>query len=88
MLHQLITIYTTGFWMIMLAGALFFLCLPICLGEYGQSLPSNNVIRLISVNSEFVYAGEQCRMTGNEVCVIPHITPNKLSFRDHRHRLG
>lgn len=74
--------------MIMLTGALFLLGLPVFSGKNCELLPINNVIRLVPVISEFVYAGKQSRMTGNEACIIHNIIHNKLLFRDHRHRLG
>lgn len=74
--------------MIMLTGVLFLLGLPVFSGKNYELLPFNNVIRLIPVVSEFVYAGKQSRMTGNEACIIHNIIHTKLLFRDHRHRLG
>lgn len=88
MLDQIITLYTSEIGMIMLAGALFILGFPIFPGKNYELLPINNVIRLIPVVSEFVYAGRQSRMTGYEACIIPYKIHNKLQFRDHKHRLG
>lgn len=88
MLHQLITIYTLEFWMIMLAGVLFFLCLPVLWGEKSELLPITNVIRMIPVVSEIVFAGKQCQIAGNEERIMPYIVQHEFLFRDYRHRLG
>lgn len=88
MLNQLITIYTSEFWMIMLAGALFFVCLPALRGEKRDLLPIRNVIRLIPVIPETVFAGKWYRIAGNEVSIILNTVQNRYLLWDCRHRLG
>lgn len=88
MLHSFITIYTSDFWITMLLGVLFFLCLPVFTGKINRLFQINNVICIIPVISDSVFAGKQDRLAGNKMIIIPHTSRNKYLIKNSRYRLG
>lgn len=88
MLHSFITIYTSDFWITMLFWVLFFLCLPVFTGKINRLFQINNVICIIPVVSNSVFAGKQDWMAGGKMIIIPHTSRNKFLIKNSRYRLG
>lgn len=88
MLHSFITIYTSDFWIAMLLGVLFFLCLPVLAGKINRLPRINNVICIIPVISDSVFAGKQDSFAGDKMIIIPHTSRSKYLIKNSRHRLG
>lgn len=87
MLYQLISIYTSDFFITMLLGVLVFMCLPVFAGEISETFPISTVVRIIPVVSNSVFAGEQIGSTELKDCMIPLIMSHKYLIRHFSYRL-
>lgn len=88
MQYQFISIYSSDFLILMLLEVLVFLYFSVSVLELNKFFKVNNVIRLISIDLNSAFAGEQNRLTERKDYIIPHILSCKYSIRDSGFRLG
>lgn len=88
MLYQFIYIYSSDLLILMLLGVLVFLYFSFFAHELNKFFQVNNVIRLISFDSNSVFAGKRNRLMEKKENITPHIVSYKFLIRDFRLRLG